>query len=120
MTGHIIDPMWFYWMQLFDSLKVLAVVLGCILMVIYVPVTVSFIFEPWAWDFDGKHKGVKRLYHIGIVVLVILVALAVALPSKETMIQMKIAEYATYENIESVITEIEETAEKIMGADDEG
>lgn len=117
MTGHIIDPMWFYWAEVATCAKVafifLAIAFGA-LAVLHIMLIVENGYIGYAAMNDTDKKSF-RIALISIAIGLIFLALAIFIPTKETMLQMKIAEYATYENIESVITEIEETAEKIMG-----
>lgn len=103
----IIDPMWFYWIQVVDAIKSLLMAISIIGVGIMTGIVIMCIIE------EEKEGLIK--YICVTIFFFILLTVALLIPERQTLIQMKAAEYATHENIESIITEIEKTAEKIIG-----
>ena len=115
--NYIINPLWFYWIQLANGLKIaLLVCLGftCIFTV------VSFAYFAANYDVDGfdDDDAVRwfKLMKRGIIILVILCVVSIVMPSKETLIEMQIAKYATFENAEWTLDAIKSAVDYIVEA----
>ena len=104
--NYIINPSWFYWLGVVESMRhfMVAVFIVSIVVVvasaIIIPMNISMIHEfP---DFsDDERKTVQfftKALKIAIGVLAISGLVLVFVPSKETLIEMMIAKQATYEN----------------------
>ena len=104
--NYIINPSWFYWLGVVESMRhfmVAAFIVSIAVVVvsaIIIPMNISMIREfP---DFsDDERKTVQfftKALKIAIGVLVISGLVLVFVPSKETLIEMMIAKQATYEN----------------------
>lgn len=110
MNGYIINPMWFYWVRVLDNIKEIAVV-ALILGV----VVVGFCFFMAQDCFsEEEHKIYKKRTIISFCVVVLSAIMLVFVPSRETLVEMKIAEFATHENVTTVIETIEDMADKII------
>lgn len=109
MEGYIIDPMWFYWLQALTSARTFLFILVVILAMIAAWYVFMAIDEPFDIACENAKKARKS---ITVAAVVLIVGLMV--PSQETMIRMKLAEYATYENAEAVIREITGMADHII------
>lgn len=98
MNIPIIDPMLFYWMNILDNLAHLPTILILVLFVYFVGVLMhqdNVDYEERA-AFKKKHqKALKRLLYITIVVSL----LSLFIPTKETMLNMLIADQLTPANI---------------------
>lgn len=109
MTGPIIDPMWFYWLQVFDLLGTLLVIAGA--FVIIIGATIFYVF------LNSYEEDQRKLKYIMIALFVfgiILVVAGIMTPTKETMIQMEIARHVTYESTGTVIQTITNTASDLL------
>ena len=104
--NYIINPSWFYWLGVVESMRhfmVAAFIVSIAVVVvsaIIIPMNISMIREfP---DFsDDERKTVQfftKALKLAIGVLVISGLVLVFVPSKETLIEMMIAKQATYEN----------------------
>lgn len=100
----IIDPMWFYWIQVVDAIKTLLMIISVIGIGITVGMAIIKVIDEWE---EGSIKCI-----CAAVFFFILLAVALLIPEKQTLIQMKIAEYATYENVDSVIEKITDVAKE--------
>ena len=104
--NYIINPSWFYWLGVVESMlhfMVAAFVLSIAFVVasaIIIPMNISMIREfPDMSDDERKTaQFFTKALKIAIGVLVISGLVLVFVPSKETLIEMMIAKQATYEN----------------------
>lgn len=116
--NYIVDPMWFYWLQVFNELRILFMasgLIGCgvgLLGTAYV--TLQFD-DMWAIESQRKEyiqimKKIKKF----IIIFAIIFICGLIIPNKETMISMKIAEYATYDNLNATTEKIKEITDYII------
>ncbi len=108
----IINPIWFYLIQVSNSFKIASGVGAAILGVV-----AFFIFaasqETYYEETEEKYIKVCKLC---IKVAVILLVLAVVLPSQETCYQMLIASQVTTENINTLIDTVKNCVDYIVNA----
>lgn len=96
----IINPMFFYWIEVADMAKALSVIICLILAIIAVTLSLIMI------DFDGESSGFKRLSKIrkiSLIVAVVCLIFGIFIPSKDTMYKMAAASFVTEDNIEYVV-----------------
>ena len=111
--NYIVDPSWVYWVEISSSLKVLCLLiggLGIVAMIIAVPVCLAEAF-----DEDDYAKIRKWAIPIASVSIIFVLA-GVFIPSKETLITMKVAELATKENIALTAQQLKEIVDYIINA----
>ena len=104
--NYIINPSWFYWLGVVESMlhfMVAAFIVSIVIVVvsaIIIPMNISMIREfPDMSDDERKTaQFFTKALKIAICVLVISGLVLVFVPSKETLIEMMIAKQATYEN----------------------
>jgi hypothetical protein len=113
---YIIDPMWFYWLQIVDSIQgvcgviaILSGVIGVIMLVFYFASVVE-----GCTDEEDSRKRLKGLIKPLAVCFIIAMTVAVFIPSKQTLIEMEIAKHATYSNVESIKEQITDAADYIL------
>lgn len=111
--NYIVDPSWVYWMNVANVMKVLCLIIGGVgiaAMSIAVPICVSD-------SFDDVDYATIRKWAIPIAsVSIILILAGVFIPSKETLITMKVAELATKENITLTAQQLKEIVDYIINA----
>lgn len=104
--NYIINPSWFYWLGVVESMRhfmVAAFIVSIAVVVvsaIIIPMNISMIRE-FPDMSDDERKTVQfftKALKIAIGVLAISGLVLVFVPSKETLIEMMIAKQATYEN----------------------
>lgn len=112
MSGYIINPMWFYLVDVLVGLDIV-----CLLLAIFIGVGGLFFGGAYISDnYIGAEdepeliKWVKRW----AVTTVILILLTILIPSKETMIQMQLAKFGTYENAGKAIEAIQDATDYIL------
>lgn len=129
--NYIINPNWFYWLQLLSDSKIIITVISALtsigLIVAIIATIVNYVLgykyrnqidedgEPYDSDWCSyilAKKFVKILFPITIVFLII----SILVPSKETLISMMIAKYATKENISITVEGIKSAVDYIVNA----
>lgn len=113
---YIIDPMWFYWLQIVDSIQglcgviaILSGVIGVIMLVFYL----ASVVDGCTYEEDSR-KRLKGLIKPLAVCFIIAITVTVFIPSKQTLIEMEIAKHATYSNVESIKEQITDAADYIL------
>ena len=124
MTGYIINPAWFYWINVIDAIRefLVAIIvlssLGIIASVIGYLICVDCI-ESFPNNSDGEAAAMpvwSRILKICIISAFVSGIVVVFLPSKNTLIEMQIARYATYENAEWTTETIKAAVDYIVEA----
>ena len=121
--NYIINPMWFYWINVADGLcstfAAIAILMGVAEVVMAVIAIVSYSFGkdygPNDPDMQTAKAMIKPIIICGIVLAVSLIGV-VFVPSKNTLIEMQVARYATYENAEWTVDAIKSAVDYIVNA----
>lgn len=109
MTGPIIDPKWFYWLQVCDSIRFLFFLLAAFLG-IAASVLALIMMEMYE---EELRKAKNTIIVLSVFIFVFVVA-GILTPSKETMIEMEIAKHVTYESAATVIETITDTTDELL------
>ena len=113
MNEYIINPSWFYWISVCEGIKALVFVFvvlcgaGFIVNAIYYSVNTDY------GDDDEAVFYKKWAVRFGVAVIVA-VFIGILIPSKETLIQMKLAELGTYDNANKAIEMIQDATDYIL------
>lgn len=107
---YIINPMWFYWMHVLENARV---VLGVAIVSCIVAAAISAGL--WADECISGQK-LKTLETTFLIIIAVCCLLFPFLPSKETMIEMMVAKYATVENAEMTVEAIKNLIDYIIEA----
>ena len=109
MTGPIVDPMWFYWLQVCDSIRWFLLIASITVII------VDMLMAPALCESYGDERRKFRNIMIALFVFaLVLIVVGMMIPSKETMIQMEIARHVTYEQADTVIEIVNGTANDIL------
>ncbi len=112
---YIIDPMWFYWINVADTARTMLWVFVVFCGV--VTIVSGFVAVILSDDKDGEDfKTSKKIVLITLPITLIVSMLLVFFPSKSTMIEMQIAKYATFENAEWTVDAIKNAVDYIVQA----
>lgn len=107
--NYIVDPSWVYWMNVADAIKCVVLVVGGtfgLISIIAIPITLGC--NDW--------EDVRKWAIPFIVSAAVLLLAGVFIPSKKTMITMKVAELATKENITLTAQQLKEIVDYIINA----
>lgn len=105
MNTPIINPWFLYAADVFDILRWVFVILGCIILL----GCVAMFFT--ALDFDDVKSAKKTIK--GIVAGIVIVILGVCCPSKDTCYKMALAKFATPQNIQAITEYVGDTASDV-------
>ena len=111
--NYIVDPSWVYWMNTADVIKIMCLIIGgagMLAMIIAVPICVMEAFD------DDDYATIRKWAIPIVSVSIILILAGVFIPSKETLITMKVAELATKENITLTAQQLKEIVDYIINA----
>lgn len=107
--NYIVDPSWVYWIGIAEAVKTIALVAGGTLGIVCLIAIPIFLG-------DGMWKDVKKLAIPFIVIALVLVIAGIFIPSKQTLITMKVAELATKENVQLTANQLKEIVDYIINA----
>lgn len=114
----IVNPLFFYFASVADSICCVIAMFGVIALIILA--LAAFICLLEYIDYEGDVQDVyafcvgKKLLKWSLVISIILWTIFIFVPSKEVLIEMEVAKYATPDNIKSVITEIVSTVKEMI------
>lgn len=111
MSEYIINPTWFYWVNIVNSVKTIMLMLT-IISLIATLFTAFFSLD----EEDSESKYYEKIALKMSVVTIVCLIIAVFIPTKETLIEMQIAKYATWENTEWTIEAIKDVVDYIINA----
>jgi len=97
--NYIINPMWFYWLNVCDGFKIFLIVFSVLYGISIIVTLIEFVVE------NNKFPKWKIIFYI---IPIILILLAIFIPNKTTLIEMQVAELATKSNIDYTIESIRE------------
>lgn len=110
--NYIVNPAWVYWMNTLDVLKIIVSVVAVLLAIISIPLCIGIILDYMdncPPDRDQKVTCTK----ITIIAIITLVV-AIAAPSKNTLIEMQVAKICTVENVKGTVDETKEFIYEII------
>lgn len=106
-----INPSWFYWINVIEGVGIFLTITFFVLA--------SFLFASFCvFDLDSftdteRNTFIKRRKILMIAVVISLIG-SIFIPTKEVMIQMKIAENVTHENVDIAAETIKDTVDYIF------
>lgn len=111
---YIIDPAWVYWMNISNSLKIMMIIIGALL-------TLSFIIIVPISFFDADDEGElwqrhRKAFMAWAVLALTMILIGVFIPDRQTLIEMKVAELATRENVMLTVDQLKEVVDYIVNA----
>lgn len=128
MNDFIVDPMFFYWLNVVGGIKEIFTIFAIIFSIS----TMIYIFYVFIEDIieniietesiitktkknsPKKHKKHKKHIIITAIVSIFFISTSILIPTKETLIQMEIAKQVTYSNIDKAEIKIKECIDYIF------
>lgn len=109
MNNYFINPIWFYWINLFADIKTV----GIIIIIVEI-IGLGFI----GFDCIGlrrEEKIIKLLKNKAIIIITIIALfISIICPSKQTSIEIMIASIVTKENVDYTEDKIKDTIDYII------
>ena len=109
MNEYIINPAWFYWINIADGIKTIISLLAVASLV------ASFLSALISLD-DTDTATSKKFEKMALkmfIIAIVCIIISLFIPSKETLIEMQIAKYATGENGEWTTDAIKDVVDYI-------
>ena len=112
---YIINPSWFYWLEVSDYIKGCSLVAAAILLIASIFLAVLAKIDD---DFDehGRANAKRKVVIYCLVALAVSVVVGIFVPSKRTLIEMMIAKKATYDNVSWTLEQVKEAVDYIISA----
>ena len=112
--NYIINPAVFYWLHAIDCARTTAIIFFALSFVAST-ILLGAVIGDWCYDDEDTQKcrvWLRRCVWITIICLLIMIFV----PDKNTMTEMLIAKYATYENAEWTIDSVKGLVDYIVQA----
>lgn len=109
---YIVEPKVFYWVQVLDSIKTVAVVCAVLGIMASACLWASY----WVEYKEDDEKWLRGPRYGALAVSILGVAVAIFAPSRDTMIAMLVAKTATVENLGFTIDTLKEAVDYIVEA----
>lgn len=111
---YIINPLWFYFM---DIVKELSCICGFIMIICGIAVIISFL-NYFFTTYPGESDIIrlKKLLKLFTSIFIVAAIISIITPSKETMITMMVAKFATYENAAWTLDTVKAAVDYIVNA----
>lgn len=122
MSGPVISPSFFYWLSVCDGLSFVSVAAAVVSVLTAIGCGIAYFVEKdFADTFHDKEDARKaaallRMLRILLFVIPCSVVCAVFIPSKQTLLSMTVAKFATYENAQLTVDAIKEAVDYIVQA----
>lgn len=113
---YVINPWFFYWMQVSDTVREALSVLACLAGVslfIAVAVKIGCLFGE---ESDELKRNTSRVLKASAILFIPLLLLYSFLPSRDTLLSMQVASLATAENAESALAAVQSAVDYIIEA----
>lgn len=109
---YIINPLWFYLIDVMKELKFVSIVVATICSL------ASLAFKVCAIDTYHEEDKVpfNKMSKITFIVALIALIMWIIIPSKETMLTMMVAKFATYENAAWTLDTVKAAVDYIVNA----
>lgn len=112
---YIINPSWFYWIEVANAVKTCSFVAAAILLFASIVLAVaSHIDDDFMEHEDAKKK--RKVMAVCLVALALFSAVGIFVPSKQTLIEMMIAKKATYDNVSWTLEQVKEAVDYVISA----
>jgi len=108
----MIDPILFYLINVVDGIKTICAIM---LFLSFCVFSISAVCPRLTECTEKEKAAIKRVNKFSLVVFLVLLATVIIIPSKETLMEMLVAKYATAENGKAILEYIVETVREIGG-----
>lgn len=116
MSDYIINPVWFYWVNVATGLKIFCVAMCAVGFVTAITAAIQADTSSGYGGCEEDYKHSILAIKISIIVIIVFALLAVFIPSKTALIEMQIARYATYNNAEWTMETVKAAVDYIVEA----
>ena len=112
---YIINPAWFYWIEVADTIKAISIGAMVILLIASIVLAATAKIDHDFHD-DDECDRKKTVLFICLVGIAVSSLVCIFTPSRNTLIEMQIAKLATKGNVELTIDKVKEIVDYIINA----
>lgn len=110
----VISPSWFYWIDVVDTLTIINGIIFAITLIV-MAIGAFDMFTSWGKESEDYKTG-KKAVKCMLPILIVSGLIMIFAPSKETLIEMQIAKFATPDNAEWTVNAVKDVADYIVKA----
>lgn len=110
---YIINPYWFYWIEVADTIKGISIGAMVIFLIAAIILAATAHIDYMFKD-NNEGDAKKKVLFICIVGLFLSALVCIFVPSEKTLIEMQIAKMATHNNVDLTIDKIKEIVDYII------
>jgi hypothetical protein len=117
---YIINPSWFYWLQVLSAVRVIFIVAMVISIIAAIGTAIGAIYNYCEWK-DCGYDDNEQYFHTCIkvikpcvIVAIITTLIVIFMPSKDTMISMMIAKFATKTNAQWTLDALKSAVDYVI------
>lgn len=113
---YVINPWFFYWMQVADALREALSILACL---VGVAMAIAAAVKMGCWfgeESDELKRNTNRALKASVILFVPLLLLYSLLPSRVTLLSMQVASLTTAENAEMALAAVQSAVDYIIEA----
>ena len=112
---YIINPAWFYWIEVADTIKAISIVAIVVLLIACVVLAIIAGMDRALGDYT-EAKAHLAVCAKCLIFLAIFTLVCIFVPSKKTLMEMQIAKLATRGNVDLTIEKVKEIVDYIIDA----
>ena len=113
---YIINPSWFYWLSVAEATKIVSFIIAGIAMLVTVVFMIGMLENIQYGEQDEDYIRHKKIFKIFIAVAIVFFVAGILIPSRQTLIEMMVAKFATYENARLTEQAIKDAVDYIISA----
>lgn len=122
MGEPIVNPMWFYYLQLVEKAGFICTVVAAVFGVIIIGGLIFHVvtyLDEYDMSFTDKEitslpTRIKSFIKVPMIFFILALIVEAVIPTKETLVSMKIVEYVTYENVDIATEKIKDVTDYIF------
>lgn len=112
---YVINPMFFYWMQVCSGLQVLFLLCGAIIVTGGICLFIALLLDSGCLE-EPKEKRLKRIRNASTSVGLALLLIGIFMPTRSTLLEMLVTQSITAENAELTLDAIKPIVDYIVSA----
>lgn len=112
---YIINPAWFYWIEVADTTKAISIIAIVVLLIACVVLAIIAGMDRSLGDYT-EAKVLLSACSKCFIFLAVSTLVCIFIPSKKTLMEMQIARLATRSNVELTIAQVKEIVDYIINA----
>ncbi len=112
---YIINPMWFYWIEVADTIKALSIGAMIVLLISAIILAATASTDDEFGD-NNAAKTKRNVMVLCLIGLAVSALVCIIVPSRDTLISIQIAKLATHDNVNLTVDKIKEIVDYIISA----